>query len=431
MVYGKLLTLSQPKGANAKSAVLTMPGMKVARAFLAALYERQAKPEFLCTDMCPSSQDCFHLSMPGSCTVEQLLSVLKKFCPEISFDDLDAVVNIDECTDRLHKLMGGSVGRLMIENARDQIKNRQAEHGVDGALTAWREKMDALDGITDAKEAVVCLRDIDAIADKQRSATLTKLQDGVVKEQEARLKRLHMSVASLPMQMLKPLMDLCLRPDFFQGSLEKVISALEDVDKFDGTDFQNYIQERVDKKPLENACKRRKVQDDKHWSEIKTMFADCVFYKSATLDLISWATLYKFAAQAVVTSEQREAWEKLGRNGGKFWEKVNLEGWQAFTGRIVHPYAEWADKLGEEKIIEVAKSWEHLMKQVQLVAGKDCEGFQMGPGRSIAELAQCREDLKAFKWVIVQSEVSSRFAGTLNIIAEFVDKYLMMVSQQD
>ena len=361
-----------PKGASAKGAVVQTPGVKVAKGFLAALVENGEYQEFLCTGMCASALDNLKLMAPGSYPVDELMAALKKLILEVSFDNLDAVVNIDNRTEPLPKLMGCSMGRLIIENARDELSKRCAEHTVDSSMAlVWTmvEKLNEASLNGSVKQAVVILREMDKAWDEiqAKTSSVTKAQAGKLKELEARMRQLQLQCATIPVLILRPLMDACNGPYIFSASLEKVITALEDVDKFDGSSFQTYVEEKIakiDGQEKELAAKKRKSSDGVHWKAVQKKFEDANVYRSAAHDITAWGSLYKFDDKAILTAEKREAWEKLGRTGGRCWDEAKMAGWASFAGKVLHPFALWVERVSKSRFEEVAESLSVLVAQV-------------------------------------------------------------------
>ena len=147
MVFERLLGCANAKGSNAKKSLMQSPAIKVMKAFLASLFAASSD-EFLCSDLCEQAQDCHDLSSADKCIVQDLIGKANKFCPDISFDNIDAVVNIDECDGSLMRITSCSAGRLIIEYAREQISKRCEEHAVDLALASVWEKFNNISALS-------------------------------------------------------------------------------------------------------------------------------------------------------------------------------------------------------------------------------------------------------------------------------------------
>ena len=216
--------------------------MQPFRSFIKTLAEQESNTQFLGKMLCQGVKHWPGITAPGTEPVDSLVKGIQVFAPDFSFDRLDAPIDIADDAPSLHKLMGCSNGRMIIDNAIQKVKERVSEHELDDKITAVLADIHAVGKVTSLDSVVSQLQRIDKNMPEIRSMKCTKIQFGKKTGAEQELKKLHSSLAAKPLAALQPLLELLKYPRNDSSHLELVVTALDDVDNFAGGEaFAQYI----------------------------------------------------------------------------------------------------------------------------------------------------------------------------------------------
>ena len=409
--------------------------MQPFRSFIKTLAEQESNTQFLGKMLCQGVKHWPGITAPGTEPVDSLVKGIQVFAPDFSFDRLDAPIDIADDAPSLHKLMGCSNGRMIIDNAIQKVKERVSEHELDDKITAVLADIHAVGKVTSLDSVVSQLQSIDKIMPEIRSMKCTKIQFGKKTGAEQELKKLHSSLAAKPLAALQPLLELLKDPRNDSSHLELVVTALDDVDNFAGGEaFAQYIDGAATE-AKKDTSKAGKLLCS-HLSDVQERYEEAHFFRAAVHDLGGWAILYSkanggFDDSAHITQEQRGKWEKVAKKGAKLWQSMGFEAssWAALNTRLLQPFQAWSKSRGETEmegaVSTTLTEMVHAINDRCRVANVD-DADVLKPD-SVKAL---RDKLAFFRGAIGGAELSAECQEALASIATTAEKFMDMCDQQ-
>ena len=207
MIFERLLTAlglvcRGPLAQQKKTADL-----RTLKTFLKALGE-QTSDDFFGKECCLGANKAAALLVLDSASVEALVTAIQVYAPQLSMDHLDAVIDVDDCDDSMVALMGYSNGRILIQQAMQALRDRNAAHSFNVEVARVMEQIGKAGEVESLDGDVPMLHQIEKQMAKIEDMKGTKRQELQIREAAQSQMKTHMLLSGKPLAVLGKLFQL-------------------------------------------------------------------------------------------------------------------------------------------------------------------------------------------------------------------------------